>query len=329
MTDWESPQTLGLQASALQKLAFGLFGLYLYEFTTSLTFDWWLIFKKESQRRSLLAQSVKWLYIACRLLGLIASIGIVASSTPSEKLPCSAINKTVNIASLFGIIAATTLLFVRVGSVWRWDKRVTVVFLLMLTANTALSIYSTVQIRSFYQFVSITTPACPISGFNSNIPNVFMNLVTDTGLLCMLFIGLRRWGDARAFGLWNLLWNQGLIYVALFVIVDLPFLVFLFLDLNGIISIMFSLPPALILPIAATRFYRSLTSFTDSRQTYETISIPPAPSRPKPASTLRKPYLNLAFHRRGVEDNANVDESLSAQTFVVILTVESRRASAG
>ncbi|VDB93810.1 unnamed protein product [Peniophora sp. CBMAI 1063] len=319
MTNWTSPHVLMAQGSALQNYTLVFLGLYMcvhpgtsltvtlnwgsacgvisYEFASSLTFDWWLITKKRSQQSSPLARSVRWLYLACRLCALAASITLAAPYMHIEKSECTASVKMAAISGVFGVILATALLFIRVGVVWRWDKRISAAFVVVHAANVALGVYSTVHIKSSY-VVTIDTPSlCAASGFKTaNQSGIFAILVTDVGLLCLLLIGLRRWEHAKAMSLWHILWNQGFVYLALSVIVELPLLVFLFLELNDIIAVFFLIPQSLILPIAAARCYRSLTNMADSRKTYETVDFP---SPPKPVVHL------FPGRRRRAKDDSN------------------------
>ncbi|KZV67806.1 hypothetical protein PENSPDRAFT_687774 [Peniophora sp. CONT] len=279
MADGTSLHTMSLQVelqATFEKLTWVFLGVYIREFASSVSFDWWLFTRKGTQQRPRMAKGVRWLYMACRIFGLVASIELTVPYISVGKLQCSANIKTFNIASVLATASATTLLFVRVGVVWRWDKRVTAVFVLMQTINIALGAYSTAQLRAFdgYSNNSKTTSACQVTGINANLPGVSTTLLTDFGLLCLLLIGLRRWVYGGMFSLWHILWNQGVIYLILTLIVGVPLLVSLALSLSGLISAVFTLPLILLLPIAASRFYRSLTGFAGGQQTYESIVLP-------------------------------------------------------
>ncbi|KZV67813.1 hypothetical protein PENSPDRAFT_754615 [Peniophora sp. CONT] len=269
--------------------------------------------------------------MACKIFGLAATVGYVLPDVTSRELQCSANGKILSTTSDLALVSTTTLLFVRVGAVWRWDKRVTAMFALMQTINIALGIRAIVHFQSLDAVSSTTKRVCRPSGFHANLPYAFTTLATDLGLLCMLLIGLWRWGHARALGLWHLLWNHGLMYLGLCILIEIPYAVslvavrpsfpnlavrkvFLLLDFDDFMSIMFSVPPAVILPIAATRFYRSLTSFTDSRQIYESIVVPPSSSKPRATNILRKPHLSAGIGRGYEEDGDVLDTELESMS---------------
>ncbi|KZV74694.1 hypothetical protein PENSPDRAFT_681654 [Peniophora sp. CONT] len=237
MVDWTSPSTLFAQAVDFNKLLLVFIGIYFYEFIYSIEFDWMLITRRDSRR--LLAKSVKWLLI-----------------------------KVINATEVLAGTCATILLFVRVGVVWRWDKRITAIFSVSYIAVTALSIRAVVLIEAG-NIPDPLGPSCVTSGVKTNLPNVFAGLIEDIALVILLFVGLRRWNQARTYDLWHLLWNQ----------------VFLFLNYNELTALFFDAPFAFILPIAATRLYRSLTNFTGNRSqyTYEspTSYMPRLPLVPK------------------------------------------------
>ncbi|VDB93816.1 unnamed protein product [Peniophora sp. CBMAI 1063] len=208
----------------------------------------------------------------------MASIGFAVPFTWTGHSQCLTDELLVNIISLLAVTTATALLFIRVGVVWRWDIRVTTVSVLLQATNFSLGIYGIVEFwleeaARHPSFLLARGCSLPL-GFNSDRFYAITVFGTDVVLLCMLFTGLRRWKYAGAFGLWQLLWNQGLVYLMLLIVIEVPFLTFLALNLNDVTSIAFSTPMALMLPIAATRFYRSLSSFADNRRTYESVDLP-------------------------------------------------------
>ncbi|KAH9962368.1 hypothetical protein BC827DRAFT_1154908 [Russula dissimulans] len=101
---------------------------------------------------------------------------------------------------------------------------------------------------------------------------------TDITLLVIMLIGLlrlRHRGGGR-FDLGRLLWKQGVIYLLVATIAEIPPVVSIYLDLNLLIlpqlpaafDLMFLMPSLITMSIAATRMYRSLSDFGFSVDMY-------------------------------------------------------------
>ncbi|VDB93394.1 unnamed protein product [Peniophora sp. CBMAI 1063] len=324
MVDWTSPDSLFLQASALDKALFVFIGVYFYELICSIQFDWVLI-KTDDSRRSALARCVKWLYFGCRYSTLASCVAVAIIGVPRGSLDCSVIVKLINSGGLFAITSSTLLLFVRVGVVWKWDKRVTAAFTVAWLAIIGLGLRGVVKIGGAPSGDPYSL-ACSLSNAISNLPNVFSTMLLDIALLVLLFVGLERWNNARVHGLWHLLWNQGLIYLGVAIIIEIPLTVFFFLNYNEIVFLFIDLPyskslnhgrqrrpPLTKYPgtqpwFSATRLYRSLTSFSTTKRgnlTYEstyTTTVgphPPLPQNVHARSGLR--FANPRLHSEGYE----------------------------
>jgi hypothetical protein len=101
----------------------------------------------------------------------------------------------------------------------------------------------------------------------SSNQNAIATLVSDVVLLLTMLVGLLRLnrnGVMGGFG--QLLWKQGLVWLFLATVAEVPPVVFLVLNLNGPLNLMFQTPALIGMTIAATRMYRSLTDFSDSGQ---------------------------------------------------------------
>jgi len=81
-----------------------------------------------------------------------------------------------------------------------------------------------------------------------------------------MLIGLLRLCRHRGgrFGLAQLLWKQGVIWLFLATVAEVTPAVFVCLNLNGPLDLMFQVPTLIIMSIAATRMHRSLVDFVTS-----------------------------------------------------------------
>ncbi|KAH9999661.1 hypothetical protein BJV74DRAFT_882932 [Russula compacta] len=88
---------------------------------------------------------------------------------------------------------------------------------------------------------------------------IFSTFITDLVLLMLMFIGILRWQGARESGsIWWTLYTQGLAWVVVFTLAEVPPVVFIILNLNYPMDRMFMIPGITIMSIGATRIYLGL-----------------------------------------------------------------------
>ncbi|KZV72385.1 hypothetical protein PENSPDRAFT_362117 [Peniophora sp. CONT] len=269
MVNWHDPTNVAIQIAALEKTYLILCGIYLYDFLCSLPFDLSLLVGKDGLRRcSLSAKSVKAVYLSCRYLVLASCIVHTYTNFRSarEPIPCWTLLKLSTGTGFLGATCSSALIAIRVAVVWTWNTKVTALIALLLLAVLGTGIRIAASISSSYDPV---LRICSLENERSNLANVIALIVCDSVLLVFLLVGLYRWhqpkSGIRAFRLWSILWGQGVLYLALASATEVPALVFLLLNLNPVMNTIFLGPEVVILALAATRFYRSLTTFTSNR----------------------------------------------------------------
>ncbi|KZV74689.1 hypothetical protein PENSPDRAFT_681650 [Peniophora sp. CONT] len=259
MVDWTSPQTLFIQAADWNNLVLVFSGIYIYEFACSIQFDWMLMTRDDSQR-SLLGRSVKWilnsrrLYKRSRVRGIAWTFALFTAGESHQFDPAvcgDQWNSPFVCKSVCVFATEKIVLYLKrpfSGVVWNWNKWVTAAFTMAYTAVIALGIRAVILIKAVALDIPLG-PACAISGVEANLPNIFTTLLVDVAVLILLFVGLRRpnWSHARTHNLWHLLWHQGLLYLTLAIFVEIPLTVFLFLNLNELMSLFFDAPFTVVL----------------------------------------------------------------------------------
>jgi len=130
-------------------------------------------------------------------------------------------------------------------------------------ADVALFINGTVRIRSTW---SPEANSCARLNLESTKPALIGSLITDVVLLLIMLSGVLRLRleAVGAFDLGHILWKQGLNWLLLATVAEVPPLVLMYLDLNEPTSLIFRTPSIIIMSIAATRMYRSLIDFASS-----------------------------------------------------------------
>jgi len=250
MTNWNDPTTLQNQYLSLVKLQHVLGGIYIWEVVSNVHRDW-----KQISHPSTGSAWVKWTYLACRYLMLGATFAILISFDATSGVDCKVLVKSVYAFPYFSHLLASVLIAIRVIAIWNYNRFCIVAVALLLCSQTAVYIFDLVEEDN---------SSCQLLQTQNNRPYVTVSLIADFVLLVIMLVGLLRLRQASRFALWKYLWTQGLIWLALATIAEVPAMVFIWLNLNQIMNLMFLIPEVVIVTIGATRMYRTLSDYTKS-----------------------------------------------------------------
>jgi len=130
----------------------------------------------------------------------------------------------------------------------------------------------------FIQFIArlrFAGSSCVPANIESNQLNMIAMAVTDIALLLIMLVGLLRlrYHGNDMFGLTQVLWKQGVIWLLLALVAEIPPVVFIILKLNVSFDTMFQFPAYITMTIAATRLYRSLVDFNSSSTDLFTTNV--------------------------------------------------------
>ncbi|KZV71911.1 hypothetical protein PENSPDRAFT_377296 [Peniophora sp. CONT] len=250
------PLTLLHELTALQNMTALFSGIYFHELISHLPFDWRLLVLSNGPRTTT-AQIAKWTYFVCRVLLVIFGVCAAIASFPNRP-DCHALYKLLSGTGFLGVICSSSLLSIRVGAIWKWDKRVVVLVTLNCLATLACAIYLIVTIDSTYD---AEIHNCTLTSVHNDLYPAVAVLIGDCTLLALLLVGLRRnWSGARQFRMWHTLWSQGMLYLFLATLVEVPLVGLLIVNLNPVMNTIFVPPEVIILGVGATRMFRSLNT---------------------------------------------------------------------
>ncbi|KZV75349.1 hypothetical protein PENSPDRAFT_748501 [Peniophora sp. CONT] len=298
MVDWTDPVTIQTQALALVKLTHVVAGVYIWEIASSFNHDWNLI-TKPIPGRSILTKTC---YILCRYLCLSALISALVGFNVTKEINCQSWSLSVYLLGFLAFELASVLIAIRVVAIWRRAKFVLAFIVVALLIQLSFMIYLASQSHAHWD---VATGSCLYDGRQNARMFYTATLCVDTAMLLLMLLGLMQLSDARKHGLWRFLWMQGFMWVFLVMLVEIPSVIFLWLDLNEPMNAMFTIPELAALVIAATRMYRSLTNFSDSYM--PSVNKPSASySRDlemNPRSTVPKP-IEVSVHQVYDSDRA-------------------------
>ncbi|KAI0302733.1 hypothetical protein BC826DRAFT_985970 [Russula brevipes] len=253
MTNFRDPKVEQADALAFVKLLHVVGGIYIWEFVTSLWFEWQIITGQRKYRWTV------WLYSGCRLSALFAVILIFIGFDTTRSLNCKLWLIFVYFFAYLSFVFASALILLRVIAIWEKNIIVTTIAVAAWLVNIIF------YVRNIAMAVSVWNSAadtCLVLHTRRGLTPVTITLVEDVVLLVLMLTGLRRYGEAGMYGLWRLLYRQGLFWLALVTVAEIPSTVLIILDLNDYFNLMFQTPELIMMTIGASRIYRSLADYT-------------------------------------------------------------------
>ncbi|KAI0056440.1 hypothetical protein BV25DRAFT_1920985 [Artomyces pyxidatus] len=303
MVDWRDPARIKQDYLIFLKLNHVIGGLYIWEMVTTCRFELNVLRGKRPYRWTI------WIYLLVRTSTLLTIILFFIDNDAWGLRNCKAWGIVIYIFAYIGAASASCIILIRTVAIWNFHPPVITLCLAVWLASKALNVRDVTMIKSVYQ---PQFGLCMPIETNKSFANTLGILVTDFTLLTTMLVGLRRLrtGD-EPIGLWRLLFHQGLIWLALATIAEVPNVIMAGINLSDPWNIMFQLTALVILAISATRMYRDLSE-------YGSITTFIADSTGDPMSQP------LAFRRQTVSD-ATVDGA--TDTISITVHVESGRVS--
>jgi hypothetical protein len=242
-------------------------GIFIWEYLTTFGYEWDVIRGRRPYRWTI------WIYSLTRA-------GTLISVWTSLQL----------VSGYIGLVAASVLIVFRIVAIWNKNKLIVGITTAVWLANVGVIIQGIVRIRSKWDPL---LQSCVVPNTEDNKPNIVLTFISDVILLVIVLVGLLilRHESGIVFPLGRLLWNQGIIWLAIATIAEAPPVVFIILNLNDSWNLMFQFPSLIAMTIAATRMYHSLSDFF-SKSTDILSHGSPQRGHDRPANTRATIQLN-------------------------------------
>ncbi|KAI0041226.1 hypothetical protein FA95DRAFT_1611190 [Auriscalpium vulgare] len=266
MKNWKDPSAVLATEEAFIRLSHVLLGLILWEIATTCDYD---IDVLRGRRRYL---PTYWIYFTCRLSMAVSLTILIITDNISGLEHCTAWDVSSYAFAFLSLGLASSLILLRIFAVWKWQWAVVAVSSALWVSSIALNIRSVFSRQLRSEYVPQLGQCVPIDPARSMLNSVGI-LGSDLGLLLIMLVGVLNLKDhkdtpaaPRSFGgLWRLLWYQGVIWLTLAAVVEVPALVFIILNLNDPWDVMFEIVTLATISISATRMYRVLTDYQRPR----------------------------------------------------------------
>ncbi|KAI0049953.1 hypothetical protein FA95DRAFT_1603958 [Auriscalpium vulgare] len=203
-----------------------------------------------------------WIYFSCRASMVVSLVVLAVSQDFRVATNCTAWHASVYALTYLSLGLASSLILLRVIAVWQRNMFVSTTSFLIWLASIVLNIRYVVILRSVY------TPqvggCLPRSNPTTNAIGI---IASDITLLIIMIVGvlkhragepLIRWGVRD---LWELVWQQGIVWLTVAAIVEVPALVIINLNTKDHWYLIFELITLPTLCISATRMHRTLVEY--------------------------------------------------------------------
>jgi len=256
MPDWKSPIELQVDALAFTKLNHALLGIYAYEWLISLDFEWDIITGRKRFRWPLV------FYFANRYLLLFALIGIVIALDTTTEINCQALYLFNQLAGNAAVGLASINLSIRTMAVWSQNVWIVGFLTILILGHWSLILQGVLLKATWVEGVG-----CVITSTNNTVlaATFIYSMCFDFSVLTLNAYKLVG-GNSRTSGLAGsriakMIFEDGLIFFLIAFLANLIATVFMLLNLNQIMSVIFNVPAAVASTIVACRVVRRLTNF--------------------------------------------------------------------
>ncbi|KAI0250165.1 hypothetical protein BJV78DRAFT_612689 [Lactifluus subvellereus] len=250
MTDWRNPDRVTATWTVLEKLLHVLGGLYIWEILINLDYEF-SIFTGKRQLTGTFP-----LYLGCRWCPLVVLITQFLVFDVSDGTGCQAMVVTFTFAFLSSLFASA-LIILRIYVLWKRNKVVITLASASCLGNTACYLYVMATSRGYW-----TGGRCAIQHTRHAMVVIFSAFATDFLLLVLMLIGILTWKEIRQQGSYErLLYMQGLAWVVVFTLAEVPPVVFIILNLNDYMNVMFPTAGLIFTAVGASRLHRKLTDY--------------------------------------------------------------------
>ncbi|KAI9569905.1 hypothetical protein HD554DRAFT_461696 [Boletus coccyginus] len=257
MTDWQSLSEISTDLAVFNRLVHALLGLYGWEIVLTLDFDWAVISGKKKFRWPLI------FYFAGRYLLLFAMIGILISLDTPNEINCQALYVFNQIAGDSALGLASINLSLRTIAIWSQNKWIVGIIVLLILGHWSLILQGVLLKVIWVQGVG-----CTIVKSNTTIlaATFIYSMSFDLVVLCLTAYKLawtRRISGTPGIHskLVRMVFSDGLVYFILAFLANLLATIFMIMDLNPVMSVIFNVPAAIASTIMASRVVRRLYNF--------------------------------------------------------------------
>jgi len=237
-------------------------GIYLWEWVSTVPFEWEVLTGRRRFRWSFIAYEIS------RTLCLTSIVSALVGFNLTHEFNCQAWFRMVLVSSYFAIAFTSLLILLRGVAIWGRSVTVLIFTACIWLVNIGFAFYSVT--RGEVVWVPEAN-ACYMSKTEQFRWGITVNFVTVEILLAVMFAGVLN--KRNTTGLWRVLYMQGLTWIFIASLSETLPSIFSWLNINDGWNLMFQVPHMVIIVIMATRVYRDLFEYINP--TYHSRLPPP------------------------------------------------------
>ncbi|KZV76808.1 hypothetical protein PENSPDRAFT_679826 [Peniophora sp. CONT] len=223
MPKWGSTDEVARDTFYLSKTLHICIGVAVWEYSSTFDYEWDVFRGKRRYLWSI------WVYSGCRLAMLLCFLLLVVQQNGWLTQHCTAFYIAALGSSYVSLGLASLLIVLRTVAVWERRKSVMFIAYSVWVVSVAFNIRDLTFLRAYF---SPDYQSCIAYDTHEFVLNTAGILGSDALLLLLMLIGILRMREARRFGIARFLFRQGVVWLALAMLVEVPVLAFAVLHLN-------------------------------------------------------------------------------------------------
>jgi len=248
MVDWNNPATIFSEYGAVVKLQHVVGGIYLWEFICNIGFEWSLIRRRRQWRWT------ATLFIASRLFTVTEVLTFLVGLNITSRFNCELWIRFVTLFSYASTTFSLSLYAIRGVAIWQRSMPVTIISVAVVLANVGAWVRRVIVANGVW---SPQAQLCLFEHTHHALLNNGMLLATEIFFIVLMAGGIyTRNPGPRVF---KIMFREGLLWLVLASVMQIVPVVFLILNFNDPMNIMFVKPSVIFTSIGATRMYRTLS----------------------------------------------------------------------
>ncbi|KAH8096899.1 hypothetical protein BXZ70DRAFT_322158 [Cristinia sonorae] len=275
MVDWRSPDVIAKCQEAYIRVAAFLLGLFWWSFCNTLP-----DVELPLLRRRMMLSVTHIPYFLCRYSAFVMAVCLCILLSKDYSRTCIHTSAAFPLLNTVMITSSSTNLMLRPLALFRRNKCAIGVLIFLLIGHWGLALGG-VSSALFAKWSGVHVPSNACAGIVPTAERILWGPVAfytytvswDVIILSFTLFGFLQQLPMRSSPLWITLRRQGVGYVAVTTCLNIPTVVFSYLNLNGPMNIMFALPGGMISSIVSTAAVVSLMKMKDERSEQETSDV--------------------------------------------------------
>ncbi|TCD71963.1 hypothetical protein EIP91_000095 [Steccherinum ochraceum] len=251
MTDWSSPLVQAGEAAAFTKLVHASMGVFLWEFVISLDFDFAYLTGKRKFHWPMIP------YFAGRYIFLFAVVGLLISQDYTGELNCQALYTFEQLFGNFAIGLSSINLAIRTMAIWNMERYVVIPLVLLILGHWSLILQGVLLGAEW-----IDGQGCLVTHTNNTVLAATFIYSMSLDFIVLFLAASKLLNKRGSSQIVRLLFKDGMVYFLIAFLANLLVTVFMMLNLNPVMNIMFNPTAGAIDTIVSCRVVRRLQNYS-------------------------------------------------------------------